>query len=141
MKADGKDLVPSLDASNVAYQSLFQKQLKDVKAENVGHPSLGDFNSDGYLDIVVPVLESDEAESVTLFIWSFTTKRWQQKQVKLKQTDGDESVWTIFRRKGEKMFLRVGDYNLDGYPDLVTILESRKDKSRQVSIVPAIVWL
>ncbi|KAK0428972.1 hypothetical protein QR680_011114 [Steinernema hermaphroditum] len=80
-----------------------------------GGAVVGDIDANGLLDVMVPVCREEECQHVdNMLLW--TKKRgWNCINLDLK---GHE----IVGEPESKVLFRIGDFNLDGYPDLIASL-------------------
>lgn len=106
----------------------------------IGQTSFADVNLDGNIDAVVPVC-FDKNKNVLLckknsiFIYDFIRKEWIEIDVIFEDPLGNawsfatSSVGYLYT---ETTTLRVGDFNLDGYPDLLVTLFDLSEVPRVV---------
>ncbi|CAI4231130.1 unnamed protein product [Auanema sp. JU1783] len=89
--------------------------------EYVGAPIPADFDADGLMELLVPICESRDCSKVSeVYIWQ-SGKNWTKHPL-------DISDLTIVSDKNSKVLFRVGDFSMDGYPDLlVTAIEKGKN--------------
>lgn len=115
----------------------------DAVPEALLHPVIGDFDGDGFTDIKVPVCDNKECSQVQLLVWnqaSSKAKRWMSIRLHLNQSDS--ATWRLAGKTSEakpktsfkilRAGIHVGDFSLNGYPDLLLVLESQEKKSKQV---------
>ncbi|CAL4059572.1 unnamed protein product [Meganyctiphanes norvegica] len=103
----------------------------DMLPDKRSQSSFADVNLDGTLEVIVPVMNK---KNCNLAIYDFETKLWSYIPLNLK--DSKEKSWyfptdstDIHHRYLDTITLRVGDYNLDGYPDiLVTLVSESKPR-------------
>ncbi|KAK4298771.1 hypothetical protein Pmani_028908 [Petrolisthes manimaculis] len=110
------------------------KPLEEMKV--VGQTSFADVNLDGHIEAVVPVCKDLACTKSALYIYSFETKMWIELDMGLVDTSG--TAWTYNYNPGsdplvhysDTITLRMGDFNLDGYPDFLVTLVSTSDKTK-----------
>ena len=107
-----------------------QKRITKLSGEVIGQTSFADVNLDGEVDALVPVCKDKSCSKSAIFLYSYWNAKWIELDVNFK--DPSENVWTYpphvlpSYRYTDTITLRVGDYNLDGYPDfLVTLINSK----------------
>ena len=84
-----------------------------------GSGVVADFDGDGLIDILVPICREIDCRHVE-YIKIFSHKRgWVSFQLDLKDTELIASSDTVFR---------VGDFTLDGYPDLIATVSKGQTK-------------
>uniref|UniRef100_A0A7E5A044 T-cell immunomodulatory protein n=1 Tax=Panagrellus redivivus TaxID=6233 RepID=A0A7E5A044_PANRE len=88
-----------------------------LNTENLGGGTVADFDGDGLIDILVPVCRDKECHYVEKILIFSTKSGWVYIQLDLKDSqlvvDQDLLIGgTVFR---------VGDFTLDGYPDLIAV--------------------
>uniref|UniRef100_A0A1I8AS62 FG-GAP repeat protein n=1 Tax=Steinernema glaseri TaxID=37863 RepID=A0A1I8AS62_9BILA len=91
----------------------------------VGGAVVGDFDGDAAMDILLPVCRDELCRHVDRILWWSKGQNWTQIKFDL---HGNE----IVSEEGSKVLFRVGDFNLDGYPDLVAVVRTPNGTSRPV---------
>uniref|UniRef100_A0A914VR73 T-cell immunomodulatory protein n=1 Tax=Plectus sambesii TaxID=2011161 RepID=A0A914VR73_9BILA len=89
-----------------------------------GQPIFGDVNADGQMDILLPRCDGSNSDQACklrdMLVWEMKTG-WNPISVTVEPykivADGDGIVQ-----------LRIGDFDLDGFPDLVTVLKDKDDQ-------------
>lgn len=94
-----------------------------VKGSIIGQSIFVDVNFDGNLDHIIPVCVDSKCLNSSFFI--FTDDQWNLIQCNLKDPAG--KMWTFqppnpSQFYQETLTARSGDFNLDGYPDLLVTL-------------------
>uniref|UniRef100_A0A1I7SUA0 T-cell immunomodulatory protein n=1 Tax=Bursaphelenchus xylophilus TaxID=6326 RepID=A0A1I7SUA0_BURXY len=113
------DLVPDLPDS---------PELQEFAA-----PLIADFNSDSKIDIVLPVCraKNDCTHIDKFLVWFDGMVKWEQFQMDMK-----ELAFVV--EPNSKTVFRVGEFKLDGYPDLIATsvyTNNRKTETRAPLIV------
>lgn len=103
-----------------------------VKGAVIGQSIIVDVNFDGKLDHIVPVCADSKCHNSSFYILS--DDQWKPVLCDLKDPTG--KVWTFQPPDAsqfyqEAMTARSGDFNLDGYPDLLVTL-THSDQVRAV---------
>ncbi|CAB3403465.1 unnamed protein product [Caenorhabditis bovis] len=94
-----KDWVPKLSSAQYAY---------------IGAPFGMDFDADGRMDILVPVCREAECRHVTSLAMYSHNRGWTNVAIDLQELEVEVEPYS-------RVIFRVGDFSLDGYPDLVAI--------------------
>jgi len=86
--------------------------------------SFADFNQDGVIDTIVPICTNDHCE---IRAFDFSKKMTEPVEFTMLRTSKDKTAEWIFLNVTHRHFifpatLHVGDYDMDGFPDLVTII-------------------
>lgn len=89
-----------------------------------------DVELEGRLNMVVPVCWTSDCKNASFLVW---TERPLPYNVPVSLKDPRGNFWLFAKEKGqlyeETVTLRVGDFNLDGYPDILVTL-SRDDTKK-----------
>lgn len=102
----------------------------------IGQTSFADVNLDGEVEPLVPVCKDKSCSQSTVYIYSYGAGQWIELNVNFK--DPSEILWRYPNEAvedyhyTETITLRVGDYNLDGYPDFLVTLINPDNKPRVV---------
>ncbi|XP_017775696.1 PREDICTED: T-cell immunomodulatory protein [Nicrophorus vespilloides] len=98
--------------------------------KDIGQPMFIDIELRGRMDLLAPVCYDKECKNSTLLV--YCDNSWHNLQVDFK--DPNKDVW-MFYRKGtiytNLITLRSGDFNMDGYPDLLATLSKTPDGEPQ----------
>ncbi|KRY38372.1 Glycylpeptide N-tetradecanoyltransferase [Trichinella spiralis] len=97
-----------------------RKQLLLLSSSTkIGQPLFEDFNADGLIDMMVPVLTETDS---TMMVWS--DGRWSAWT--LNTTDSDGVIWRLVvdLNQSSTFSLQAGDYLHSGYPALLAVLEN-----------------
>lgn len=82
-----------------------------------------DVELEGHLNMVVPVCWTSDCKNASFQVW---TDRPMPYTVPVSLKDPSGNFWMFAKKKGqlyeETVTLRVGDFNLDGYPDILATL-------------------
>ncbi|RCN41608.1 FG-GAP repeat protein, partial [Ancylostoma caninum] len=85
----------------------------------VGAPMAADFDADGLIELLVPICRKADCKQVTEFAnWQYT-RGWSTNAFDLQN-------FNILPDEDSLMLFRVGDFSLDGYPDLVATLVEKQ---------------
>lgn len=91
----------------------------------VGAPVVMDVDSDGELDILVPICREDECSHITqMASWS-KTKLWGLVAC-------DMQDYTVIKEPFSRVIFRVGEFSLDSFPDMVVIAQATRANTRPV---------
>lgn len=107
--------------STIALPESTSKQ----KAAVVGQSLFIDVELKGRMDLVTPVcFEGTEENCKSSALMVYSEDRWLNLQVNFK--DDNSNNWNFFMQKGSRytnvITLRSGDFNMDGYPDILATL-------------------
>ena len=110
---------------------VFNRTIDHPKgAKLIGQSLFIDVELRGRMDLVTPVCFDDSCTNSTLLIHS--EGEWHNLQVNFK--DGDNNLWKFYTKPGSKytdvVTLHSGDFNMDGYPDILTTLQNDKSVLR-----------
>uniref|UniRef100_A0A0N5A9C1 Integrin alpha FG-GAP repeat containing 1 n=1 Tax=Syphacia muris TaxID=451379 RepID=A0A0N5A9C1_9BILA len=90
------------------------KELKIEEGKYFGVPLFADFDADGSMDIAVPVCADAPCTRVDS-IWIWTNNHWLPSTISLSNN--------VASSTGQlSVVFRVGDFTLDGYPDLLALV-------------------
>ncbi|XP_046842112.1 T-cell immunomodulatory protein-like [Xenia sp. Carnegie-2017] len=94
----------------------------------VGQSTFADIDSDGRTEHILPVCVSNDCSKVKSRVYSRFTKKW----ITILPSDENQNYkWKFsIKRTMEHvplMTLRIGDYNIDGYPDAAMVMEINED--------------
>ncbi|KRZ78684.1 T-cell immunomodulatory protein, partial [Trichinella papuae] len=101
-----------------------RKQLLPLSSSTkIGQPLFEDFNADGLIDMMVPLLTETDS---TMMVWS--DGRWSAWT--LNTTDSNGVIWRLVvdPDQSSTFSLQAGDYLHSGYPAMLAVLE---DANRQ----------
>jgi integrin alpha FG-GAP repeat containing protein 1 len=79
-------------------------------------------DADEKMDLLLPICR--DAKCADSAIYAYSEGKWTLMISKFTQADKTYKFLTPDKSEGQPITLRVGDFNLDGYPDLVTILHT-----------------
>ncbi|XP_034243244.1 T-cell immunomodulatory protein [Thrips palmi] len=112
---------------------------------HIGQTLYLDVEMRGKVDLVVPVCFDSECKNSTIFVHSINqSKDWYDLKVNFKENDNNMWGYTPPNEKfwyTDAITLRGGDFNMDGYPDLLATLTlhsagSKKPKAFLLENVP-----
>lgn len=101
-----------------------------------GQTSFADVNLDGDVEALVPVCKDSSCSQSAVYIYSYGPDKWIELNVNFK--DPSDNIWRYPNqslpdyRYTETITWRVGDYNLDGYPDFLVTLINSDNKPRVI---------
>lgn len=102
---------------------------------HVGQTAFADVNLDGNIEAIIPVCNDAQCKKSYLALYDFRKSSWNFLDVDFVEDDG--TAWAFpFESTGYRFLdtvtLRVGDYNLDGYPDFLVTLIDASQKPRVI---------
>nr|CAG4650038.1 EOG090X03KG [Sida crystallina] len=112
---------------------IIELPVKDAAV--IGQSVFIDVNFDGVLDHLVPVCVDSKCLKSSFYI--YTNDKWLQLECDLQQVNHPEKQWTFHPPASDgtvpfyqdTVTVRAGDFNLDGYPDLlVTLVNTNSPK-------------
>ncbi|KAK5645524.1 hypothetical protein RI129_006824 [Pyrocoelia pectoralis] len=93
------------------------------KAKKIGQSIFLDVELLGRMDLITPVCYDDDCRDSALLV--YYKDSWHNLQVNFKESNGN--IWGFALREGRKytnaITLHCGDFNMDGYPDILATLE------------------
>uniref|UniRef100_A0AAF5CVD4 DNA-directed RNA polymerase I subunit RPA49 n=2 Tax=Strongyloides stercoralis TaxID=6248 RepID=A0AAF5CVD4_STRER len=113
----------------ILHKNAIAKIPNNYDEKNLAAPVVSDFDADGHLDIAFPVCSDNGCKKIEKFlIWSNKNSSKVSKSELLKE-GGEWNYITIDNKESElavtgkeqAVIFRVGDFNLDGYPDLIAV--------------------
>lgn len=111
--------------STIPHPENPQKEIATV----VGQSLFIDVELKGKMDLVTPVCYDKECKSSALMLYSMSERKWINLQADFK--DELTNLWKFYQKDGSRytdvITLRSGDFNLDGYPDLLATLSPIQD--------------
>ncbi|BFZ13054.1 hypothetical protein BsWGS_16093 [Bradybaena similaris] len=116
---------------NVGGNLTHEESISAPKAlKVVGQASYADLNGDGGMNIILPGCLDESCKESAIFVWSHNKYSmegsWDKLDVNFKK-DQDQTLYFPKTVKPTSwltlhIVIRMGDFNLDGFPDAVTIL-------------------
>uniref|UniRef100_A0A6P7F4V3 T-cell immunomodulatory protein n=1 Tax=Diabrotica virgifera virgifera TaxID=50390 RepID=A0A6P7F4V3_DIAVI len=110
-----------------SYKSTIPHPINPKTSETakvIGQSLFVDVELKGKVDLLTPVCYDWKCQNGALLLYSNTEEKWIDLQVNFK--DDYQSVWTFFKNENYKyndvITLRSGDFNMDGYPDILATL-------------------
>ncbi|KAF1760367.1 hypothetical protein GCK72_008616 [Caenorhabditis remanei] len=95
---------------------------------NLAAPIVMDFDSDGEMDILVPICQDSSCNRFAqLASWS-KTKSWGTVTI-------DMQDYTVKREPFSLVVFRVGEFSLDSFPDITAIIQSRANSRPIVKVI------
>ncbi|CAK9828791.1 T-cell immunomodulatory protein [Anthophora retusa] len=108
------------------YNITLEENFKGV----IGQALYLDVELTGKMDLLLPLCFDDACTNSTIMMFS---DRWYNLQVNFR--DGDNVLWGFVNPDGQRytdtITLRGGDFNMDGYPDLLATLKSTNSKQKR----------
>lgn len=96
----------------------------------IGQALYLDVELTGKMDLLLPLCFDDQCTNSTIMMYS---NKWHNLQVNLR--DGNNVLWGFVKPDGQRytdtITLRGGDFNMDGYPDLLATLKSTVSKQKR----------
>ncbi|KOC62579.1 T-cell immunomodulatory protein [Habropoda laboriosa] len=96
----------------------------------IGQTLYLDVELTGKMDLLLPLCFDDACTNSTIMMYS---DNWYNLQVNFR--DGDNVLWGFVKPDGQRytdtITLRGGDFNMDGYPDLLATLKSTNGKQKR----------
>jgi len=97
-----------------------------VKEDTAGQSLYLDVALNSHLELILPVCFGERCDNSTIFIYD--GHQWRDLRPNFKDSQGN--TWGFVKPDGRKftdtITLRGGDFNLDGYPDLLATLQFQK---------------
>ncbi|KAG8194999.1 hypothetical protein JTE90_008172 [Oedothorax gibbosus] len=112
-----------------------------AKAAYVWQSTFVDMDLDGTIDLLLPVCYDDKCQVSAVLVWNSNASKWETLLEDFKNpTDGTN--WGFKISFGESRImsslpatLRVGDVDMDGYPDLIINLQSKKVQTKFQAVI------
>ncbi|CAK9798639.1 T-cell immunomodulatory protein [Anthophora quadrimaculata] len=108
------------------YNITLEENFKGV----IGQALYLDVELTGKMDLLLPLCFDNACTNSTIMMFS---DRWYNLQVNFR--DGDNVLWGFVNPDGQRytdtITLRGGDFNMDGYPDLLATLKSTNSKQKR----------
>ncbi|KAJ8940628.1 hypothetical protein NQ318_020685 [Aromia moschata] len=90
----------------------------------IGQSLFIDVELKGQMDLVTPVCFDQDCKNSALMVYSDTERKWLNLQVNFK--DDNSNNWRFYLKPGSRytnvITLHSGDFNMDGYPDILATL-------------------
>lgn len=108
---------------NAEEKFVFNKTVSlPPNVERIGQSLFIDVELKGHMDLVTPVCHDKDCRNSALMVYS--GDKWHTMQVNFKDDNGN--TWGFYEKPGSKytnvITLHSGDFNMDGYPDLLATL-------------------
>ncbi|XP_022082252.1 T-cell immunomodulatory protein-like [Acanthaster planci] len=111
----------------------------EKKITHVGQSSFADMNADGKIDHILPVCLDDKCQQSRIYLYDGATKMWRLYLDLANIAEGKTWGFVPPLEKSRWAYLpitvRVGDTNMDSYPDIVCILRLKSNGTRRVVIL------
>ena len=99
----------------------------------IGQTLYLDVELTGKMDLLLPLCFNDACTNSTIMMYSMNSNKWYNLQVNF--LDSNNGLWGFVKPDGRRytdtITLRGGDFNMDGYPDLLATLKSTTGKQKQ----------
>lgn len=99
----------------------------------IGQTLYLDVELTGKMDLLLPLCFNDACTNSTIMMYSMNSNKWYNLQVNF--LDNNNGLWGFVKPDGRRytdtITLRGGDFNMDGYPDLLATLKSTTGKQKQ----------
>ncbi|XP_053720455.1 T-cell immunomodulatory protein [Synchiropus splendidus] len=100
---------------------------------NVGQSSFVDFDGDGTQDQLLPVCLDQDCQHSAIYLAKSEQTEWLTVLTDFKQKD---TVWTFPPgTPSQPLTLRIGDYNLDGFPDALAVLRNSSNGGQRAFLL------
>lgn len=112
--------------SKFEYNLSIPLPVKSTNSEEfiIGQSLFIDVELKGHMDLVTPVCYDKDCKSSAFLIYSESEKKWLNLEVNFK--DDNTNLWGFHLKTGSKytdvITLHSGDFNMDGYPDILATL-------------------
>ncbi|XP_029780824.1 T-cell immunomodulatory protein isoform X2 [Suricata suricatta] len=122
---------------NFSVSTVFEKPQNMVV---VGQSAFADFDGDGHMDHLLPGCEDKNCQKSVIYLARSGTKQWVPV---LQEFSNKGTLWGFvpFVREPRPteipipVTLRIGDYNMDGYPDALAILKNTSGSNQQAFLL------
>ncbi|XP_073515778.1 T-cell immunomodulatory protein [Phyllobates terribilis] len=110
---------------------------KPKDARIVGQSVFADFDGDGFQDHLLPVCEDEKCLKSVIYLMKHGSTQWVPV---LQNFTNVNTVWGFVSQDSAHVpslpiFLHVGDYNMDGYPDALAILRNTSGSEQQAFLL------
>uniref|UniRef100_A0A8C5PZK1 Integrin alpha FG-GAP repeat containing 1 n=1 Tax=Leptobrachium leishanense TaxID=445787 RepID=A0A8C5PZK1_9ANUR len=97
----------------------------------------GDFTADGdgFQDLLLPTCEDDQCLKSIIYVWKGDSQQWVSV---LQDFRNQNTVWGFVPPSSPAsvpITLRIGDYNMDGYPDALAVLRDTSGSDQQAFLL------
>ncbi|MCL4121290.1 UNVERIFIED_CONTAM: hypothetical protein GTU68_049804 [Idotea baltica] len=124
---------PSIDDFQ-SYEVIEHPKIKKKKAAVIGQSAFCDVDLDGNIEVVLPICADFGCDESFIYVYEFSNLSSSWYDVKLNLKDDNDVQWNFPSEKASYLYTntitpRVGDLNLDGYPDiLITVFNGNTPK-------------
>ncbi|XP_069595431.1 T-cell immunomodulatory protein [Ranitomeya imitator] len=110
---------------------------KPKDARIVGQSVFADFDGDGFQDHLLPVCEDEKCLKSVIYLMKHGSTQWVPV---LQNFTYANMIWAFVPQDSAQVpslpiFLHVGDYNMDGYPDGLAILRNTSGSEQQAFLL------
>ncbi|KAM9765327.1 T-cell immunomodulatory protein [Menidia menidia] len=99
----------------------------------VGQSSFVDFDGDGYQDHLLPACEDETCQKSVIYLAKLGSKEWIPVLSDFMQK---KTVWGFVPGSvNQPLVLHFGDYNLDGFPDALVILQNKSGSGQRAFLL------
>uniref|UniRef100_A0A9L0SP92 Integrin alpha FG-GAP repeat containing 1 n=1 Tax=Equus caballus TaxID=9796 RepID=A0A9L0SP92_HORSE len=121
---------------NFSVSAVFEKPPNMMV---VGQSAFADFDGDGHMDHLLPGCEDKNCQKSSIYLMRSGTKQWVPV---LQEFSNKGTLWGFVPYVHEEateieipITLRIGDYNMDGYPDALAILKNTSGSNQQAFLL------
>ena len=116
------------------------KAMKPPPKDNIiiGQSTFNDVNADSHIDHILPVCFTSKCTNSAIFI--YTNGKWFDLNINF--TDPDKKKWTFPHNNispaplyTDVVTARMGDFNFDGFPDMLITLKPEDEDTTQVFLL------
>ncbi|VDN51020.1 unnamed protein product [Dracunculus medinensis] len=106
--------------------------ISSCKNKFYGAALYADFDADGLIDIGIPCCSDENCAKVeVILMWNQRFKQWQDYRI-----SGLEGSKLVSKKEEGNVVFRIGDFSLDGYPDLIALIRETSQNPMIFENVP-----
>lgn len=121
------------EGGNFTEPSFIIPKPKDARV--VGQAAFADFDGDGLQDLLLPACEDEKCLKSVIYAWRGESKQWVPV---LQDFRNQNTVWGFLPPSSPDsvpITLRIGDYNMDGFPDALAVLRDTSGSNQQAFLL------
>uniref|UniRef100_A0A8C5PZ24 Integrin alpha FG-GAP repeat containing 1 n=1 Tax=Leptobrachium leishanense TaxID=445787 RepID=A0A8C5PZ24_9ANUR len=121
------------EGGNFTKPSFIIPKPKDARV--IGQAAFADFDGDGFQDLLLPTCEDDQCLKSIIYVWKGDSQQWVSV---LQDFRNQNTVWGFVPPSSPAsvpITLRIGDYNMDGYPDALAVLRDTSGSDQQAFLL------